>query len=124
MFIPTINLDEFNFIFRQYKYKALLNFFLVVDGSSKESEKLINETWSSFLLVVLLGVALTILIIGIAVVLLARMNNASVQQRRRRRDAAAAATVATAGNHQFQGNNGKKYDIVYSIWILSFYDQH
>ena len=35
------------------------------------------------------------------------MNNASVQQRRRRRDAAAAATVATAGNHQFQGNNGK-----------------
>ena len=48
------------------------------------------------------------------------MNNASVQQRRRRRDAAAAATVATAGNHQFQGNNGKKYDIVFSIWILSF----
>ena len=41
------------------------------------------------------------------------MNNASVQQRRRRRDAAAAATVATAGNHQFQGNNGKKYDIVF-----------
>ena len=47
------------------------------------------------------------------------MNNASVQQRRRRRDAAAAATVATAGNHQFQGNNGKKYDTVFSIWILS-----
>ena len=79
----------------------------MVDGSSKESEKLINETWSSFLLVVLLGVALTILIIGAAVILLARMNNASVQQRRRRRDAAAAATVATAGNHQFPGNNGK-----------------
>ena len=43
------------------------------------------------------------------------MNNASVQQRRRRRDAAAAATVATAGNHQFQGNNGKKYDIVFYL---------
>ena len=108
----TLFLDNINI-------KHNLIFFLVVDGSSKESEKLINETWSSFLLVVLLGVALTILIIGIAVVLLARMNNASVQQRRRRRDAAAAATVATAGNHQFQGNNGKKYNIVYSIWIFS-----
>ena len=78
-----------------------------MDGSSKESEKLINESWSSFLLVALLGVALTILIIGAVVILLARMNNASVQQRRRRRDAAAAATVAGAGNHQFPGNNGK-----------------
>ena len=83
----------------------LFCYFTVVDGSSKESEKLINESWSSFLLVALLGVALTILIIGAVVILLARMNNASVQQRRRRRDAAAAATVA--GNHQFPGNHGK-----------------
>ena len=84
------------------------SYFSVVDGSSKESEKLINESWSSFLLVALLGVALTILIIGAVVILLARMNNSSVQQRRRRRDAAAAATVA--GNHQFPGNHGKFTD--------------
>ena len=84
----------------------MFSLFLVVDGSSKESEKLINESWSSFLLVALLGVALTILVIGTAVILLAKMNNAAMNQRRRRRDAAAAATVAAAGNHQFPGNHG------------------
>ena len=66
----------------------------------------------------LLGVALTILVIGTAVILLAKMNNAAMNQRRRRRDAAAAATVAAAGNHQFPGNHGNysKFRIIFTQW--------
>ena len=66
----------------------------------------------------LLGVALTILVIGTAVILLAKMNNAAMNQRRRRRDAAAAATVAAAGNHQFPGNHGNYawFGIIFKQW--------
>ena len=69
----------------------------------------------------LLGVALTILVIGTAVILLAKMNNAAMNQRRRRRDAAAAATVAAAGNHQFPGNHGNysRFGIIFTQWNIN-----
>ena len=69
----------------------------------------------------LLGVALTILVIGTAVILLAKMNNAAMNQRRRRRDAAAAATVAAAGNHQFPGNHGNysRFEIIFTQWNIN-----
>ena len=55
------------------------DFYLsVVDGSSKEgTEKLMNrgEGWSSFMLVVLIGIVLTLTIIGAAVLLVAKANS-------------------------------------------------
>ena len=72
-----------------------------MDGTSKEvSVEKAGETWSSWALVIFLGIALTLLVIGIAIGLLARMNSSTSQQRRQR--AAAAAAAASANRHSAQ----------------------
>ena len=73
----------------------------VVDGTSKEVTSEKQETWSSWALVIFLGIALTLLIIGIAIGLLAKMNSSSASQARRQR-AAAAAAAASANRHSAQ----------------------
>jgi hypothetical protein len=75
--------------------------FTVVDGTSKEvSEK--KDPWSSWALVIFLGIVMTLLIIGIAIGTLAKVgSNASATQQRRQR-AAAAAAAAAANRHSAQ----------------------
>ena len=65
------------------------------------AEKTQQETWSSWALVIFLGIALTLLIIGIAIGLLAKMNSSAASQQRRQR-AAAAAAAASANRHSAQ----------------------
>ena len=75
---------------------------LVVDGTSKEvSLQDKSEAWSSWALVIFLGIALTLLIISIAIGLLAKMNSNTATQQRRQR-AAAAAAAASANRHSAQ----------------------
>ena len=63
--------------------------FSVVDGTSKEvSLQDKSEAWSSWALVIFLGIALTLLIISIAIGLLAKMNSNTATQQRRQRAAA------------------------------------
>ena len=74
----------------------------VVDGTSKEvSLQDKSEAWSSWALVIFLGIALTLLIISIAIGLLAKMNSNTATQQRRQR-AAAAAAAASANRHSAQ----------------------
>lgn len=73
----------------------------VVDGTSKEvSEK--QESWSSLALVILLGIVLTLLIIGVAIGLLAKMGSTAAATQQRRQRAAAAAAAAAANRHSAQ----------------------
>ena len=73
-----------------------------MDGTSKEvSSQEKAEAWSSWALVIFLGIALTLLIIGIAIGLLAKMNSNTATQQRRQR-AAAAAAAASANRHSAQ----------------------
>ena len=77
-------------------------FVSVVDGTSKEvSLQDKSEAWSSWALVIFLGIALTLLIISIAIGLLAKMNSNTATQQRRQR-AAAAAAAASANRHSAQ----------------------
>ena len=77
-------------------------FISVVDGTSKEvSLQDKSEAWSSWALVIFLGIALTLLIISIAIGLLAKMNSNTATQQRRQR-AAAAAAAASANRHSAQ----------------------
>ena len=73
----------------------------MVDGTSKEVTQDKVEAWSSWALVIFLGIALTLLIIGIAIGLLAKMNSNTATQQRRQR-AAAAAAAASANRHSAQ----------------------
>jgi len=75
----------------------------VVDGTSKEvsSKETAEETWSSWALVIFLGIALTLLVFAIAIGFLAKMNSTAASQQRRQRDAAAAA-AASANRHSAQ----------------------
>ena len=83
-------------------------YFTVVDGTSKEvSEK--QDPWSSWALVVFLGIALTLVIISIAIGLIAKLNSASASQQRRQR-AAAAAAAASANRHSAQMAASKTYN--------------
>ena len=81
---------------------VLFLLFSVVDGTSKEvSSKENQETWSSWALVIFLGIALTLLVIAIAIGFLAKMNSSAASQQRRQR-AAAAAAAASANRHSAQ----------------------
>ena len=103
----------------------------MVDGTSKEvSEK--QDPWSSWALVVFLGITLTLVIIAIAIGklhsikkwdhfpiqnniywlvlgLIAKLNTASASQQRRQR-AAAAAAAASANRHSAQMAASKTYN--------------
>ena len=59
-------------------------FFPVVDGTSKEvsSKETAEETWSSWALVIFLGIALTLLVFAIAIGFLAKMNSTAASQQR------------------------------------------
>ena len=73
-----------------------------MDGTSKEVSSLEQEeTFTSWALVIFLGIALTLLIIAIAIGLLAKMNSSAASQQRRQR-AAAAAAAASANRHSAQ----------------------
>ena len=80
----------------------------MVDGTSKEvSEK--QDPWSSWALVVFLGIAITLIIIAIAVGLVAKLNSASASQQRRQR-AAAVAAAASVNRHSAQMAASKNYN--------------
>ena len=65
---------------------TIFNFYLisVVDGTSKEvsSKETAEETWSSWALVIFLGIALTLLVFAIAIGFLAKMNSTAASQQR------------------------------------------
>ena len=89
---------------------SLLSIFIlpVVDGTSKEvSEK--QDPWSSWALVVFLGIAITLIIIAIAIGLIAKLNSASASQQRRQR-AAAVAAAASVNRHSAQMAASKTYN--------------
>ena len=80
----------------------------MVDGTSKEvSEK--QDPWSSWALVVFLGIAITLIIIAIAIGLVAKLNSASASQQRRQR-AAAVAAAASVNRHSAQMAASKTYN--------------
>ena len=55
-----------------------------MDGTSKEvsSKETAEETWSSWALVIFLGIALTLLVFAIAIGFLAKMNSTAASQQR------------------------------------------
>ena len=80
----------------------------MVDGTSKEvSEK--QDPWSSWAVVVFLGIALTLIIIAIAIGLIAKLNSNSASQQRRQR-AAAVAAAASVNRHSAQMAASKTYN--------------
>lgn len=73
-----------------------------MDGASKEvSEKQLDHAFSSWALVIFLAIALTLLVIGVAIGLIAKLNSNSAAHQRRQR-AAAVAAAASANRHSAQ----------------------